>query len=252
MYIVIQPLYQLLSLLVPMAENMALHPTAFAAWVGFLVTAINLLPVGQLDGGHVARGLLGDKAKYLGYATFIALVLVAMLYDGWFLFALLVFFLGLNHPAPLNDISKLPKRTLVVGTVGLLLLTVTFVPQPIIIVTPDYSFEMTALGGNNTTVAAGGMAVFQVFINNTGNVDHELRLTLEDVPGNWSASLFLSNSSAVDATNVLDLNLGYGTNATVTVQVQLPGGVSEVSRDITLVAEGTGSDKVQVLTINVV
>ena len=171
MYIVIQPLYQLLSLLVPMAENMALHPTAFAAWVGFLVTAINLLPVGQLDGGHVARGLLGDKAKYLGYATFIALVLVAMLYDGWFLFALLVFFLGLNHPAPLNDISKLPKRTLVVGTVGLLLLTVTFVPQPIIIVTPDYSFEMTALGGNNTTVAAGGMAVFQVFINNTGNVD---------------------------------------------------------------------------------
>jgi len=139
-----------------------------------------------------------------------------------------------------------------VGTVGLLLLTVTFVPQPIIIVTPDYSFEMTALGGNNTTVAAGGMAVFQVFINNTGNVDHELRLTLEDVPGNWAASLFLSNSSAVDATNVLDLDLGYGTNATVTVQVQLPGGVSEVSRDITLVAEGTGSDKAQVLTINVV
>ena len=44
------------------------------------------------------------------------------------------------------------------------------------------------------------------------------------MPGNWSASLFLSNSSAVDATNVLDLNLGYGTNATVTVQVQLPGG----------------------------
>ncbi len=252
MYVVIQPLYQLLSLLVPMADNMALHPTAFAAWVGFLVTAINLLPVGQLDGGHVARGLLGDKAKYLGYATFIALILVAMLYDGWFLFALLVFFLGLNHPAPLNDISKLPKRTLALGTAGLLLLTVTFVPQPIIMVTPDYSFEMTALGGNNTTVAAGGMAVFQVFINNTGNIDNDLRLTLEDVPGNWSASLFLSNSSAVDATNVLDLSLDYKTNATVIVQVQLPGDLSEITRDISLVAKGTGAEKVQVLTVSVV
>lgn len=252
MYIVIQPLYQLLSMLVPMAENMALHPTAFAAWVGFLVTAINLLPVGQLDGGHVARGLLGEKAKYLGYATFIGLVLVAMLYDGWFLFALLVFFLGLNHPAPLNDITKLPKRTLVLGTAGLLLLTVTFVPQPIIMVTPDYSFEMTALGGNNTTVAAGGMAEYQIFINNTGNVDNELRLTLEDVPGNWSASLFLSNSTAVNATNVLDLGLEFEANATVIVQVQLPGGVSEVTRDISLVAKSTGPEKAQVLTVNVV
>ncbi len=251
MYIVIQPLYQLLSMLVPMPDNMALHPTAFAAWVGFLVTAINLLPVGQLDGGHVARGLLGEKAKYLGYATFVALVLVTLLYDGWFLFALLVFFLGLNHPAPLNDITKLPKRTLAVGTVGLLLLTVTFVPQPIITVTPDYSFEMNALGGNNTTVAAGGMAVFYVSVNNTGNLDHDVRLTLEDVPGNWSAALYLSNATAVDATNVLDLSLEYGSNATVVVQVQLPGGVGAMSRDISLTATSSGVDKVQPLTVNV-
>ena len=251
MYIIIQPLYQVLSLLVPMADNMVLHPTAFAAWVGFLVTAINLLPVGQLDGGHVARGLFGRKAKYLGYGTFAALVIMAFLFDGWFLFALLVFFLGLDHPAPLNDITKLPKRTMVLGLSGLLVLAVTFVPQPIITVTPDHSFDMTAMGGNNTTVAPGGMAEFHILVENTGNMDIEVRLTLEDVPGNWSAALFPTNSTAVDATNVLALPLEFESNATVIVQVQLPGGTGAVSRDISLVAESAEMERTLVLNVSV-
>lgn len=251
MYIIIQPLYQVLSLLVPMSDNMVLHPTAFAAWVGFLVTAINLLPVGQLDGGHVARGLFGQRAKYLGYATFAALIIMAFLFDGWFLFALLVFFLGLDHPAPLNDISKLPKRTMALGLSGLLVLAVTFVPQPIITVVPDHSFDITAVGGNNTTVAPGGMAEFHILVVNTGNVESDVRLTLEEVPGNWSAALYPSNSTALDATNVLVLPLEYRSNATVIVQVQLPGGTGVTSRDISLVAKSIQMEKTLVLTITV-
>jgi Zn-dependent protease len=167
--IMFQPLYQLLTMLVPIQDNMALHPTAFAAWVGFLVTAINLLPIGQLDGGHIARGLLGEKAKYLGYAAFGILVIMALLYDGWILFALLVFFMGIRHPAPLNDISKLNWRTAAVGILGMVVLVATFVPQPLVAISPDHSFDMGVIGSNNTTVAVGGIAEFHIFFNNTGN-----------------------------------------------------------------------------------
>ena len=77
-------------------ENVTLHPTAFAAWVGFLVTAINLLPAGQLDGGHVARGLLGDRSKYLSYGTVGFLLVLGLFYTGWLIFAMLILFLAAN------------------------------------------------------------------------------------------------------------------------------------------------------------
>jgi Zn-dependent protease len=251
MAVMIQPLYQLLTLLVPMADNMALHPTAFAAWVGFLVTAINLLPIGQLDGGHVARGLFGEKARYLGYATFAVLVFLALFYDGWILFALLVFFLGLKHPAPLNDISKLGSKTKVLGALGLVVLLLTFVPQPIVTIAPDHSFDMNVSGGNNTTVAAGGFAEFHILINNTGNTDSQLQLTLNNIPSNWTASIFLSNGTADNATNVLSFALDHETNASVTVLMHVPTDASGTQKDMLLTAQASDVTKPQTLTVNV-
>ena len=157
----IQPLYQLLTFFVPMPDNMVLHPTAFAAWVGFLVTAINLLPVGQLDGGHVARGLFGEKAVYLGYATFAFLVIMTI-------------FLRRMVPVRLSGIpsgpqaSRAPERHIQAGQAhlgpwagsGSWSLLVTFVPQPMVTIAPDHSFEMNVAGGNNTTVGAGGIVEF--------------------------------------------------------------------------------------------
>ena len=104
--IIIQPLYQLLTYMFPLQEDLPLHPTGFAAWVGFLVTAINLLPAGQLDGGHISRGLLGKmpSTELCHRCHFDCCTL--FIYSGWLLFALLVVLLGLRHPAPLNDISK--------------------------------------------------------------------------------------------------------------------------------------------------
>ncbi|MFQ5986129.1 MAG: site-2 protease family protein, partial [Thermoplasmata archaeon] len=72
-------LYQAMLLAIPLPDNALLHPTAFAGWVGFLVTGLNLLPAGQLDGGHVARALLGEKAKYLSYAAFFTLLALGFL-----------------------------------------------------------------------------------------------------------------------------------------------------------------------------
>ncbi|MBI0583330.1 MAG: hypothetical protein ISF22_03780 [Methanomassiliicoccus sp.] len=250
MAIMIQPLYQLLALFVPMADSMALHPTAFAAWVGFLVTAINLLPVGQLDGGHVARGLFGEKAVYLGYATFALLAIMTIFYDGWFLFAMLVFLLGLKHPAPLNDVSKLDKRTVVLGLAGLVVLAATFVPQPITTIAPDHSFEMNVLGGNATTVAAGSSVEFTILVNNTGNTDSQVRMAIEGIPANWTASLYLSNGTSSDATNVLIFPLDFEDRASVTLMVNVPADVS-LTRDLTLVTTASGIERSELLSVTV-
>src|SRR5881409_2206133 len=85
------------------------HPTAFAGWVGLFVTAINLLPAGQLDGGHVARALLGERHRYLswGAVLFLLFLGVSLGYSAWFLFALIILLLGVRHPPPLNDLTKL-------------------------------------------------------------------------------------------------------------------------------------------------
>lgn len=122
-------IYYFINLFVPMGGYM--FPTAFAAWVGFVVTAINLLPIGQLDGGHIARALLGSKSKYLSYAFIVFLFAIGLLYMGWLIFAVFVLFLGLNHPPSLNDISKITKKGYFAGIVAILLIAVTFVPVPI-------------------------------------------------------------------------------------------------------------------------
>ena len=80
----------------------------FAAWVGFLVTAINLLPMGQLDGGHIARGLFGDNAKWISHGCAIVLLLLSLFYEGWIFFFLLVLLLGLRHP----DRSTIPRSSI--------------------------------------------------------------------------------------------------------------------------------------------
>jgi Zn-dependent protease len=245
--IMFQPLYQLLTMLVPIQDNMALHPTAFAAWVGFLVTAINLLPIGQLDGGHIARGLLGEKAKYLGYAAFGILVIMALLYDGWILFALLVFFMGIRHPAPLNDISKLNWRTAAVGILGMVVLVATFVPQPLVAISPDHSFDMGVIGSNNTTVAVGGIAEFHIFFNNTGNTNSQLTLGLQGSNLNYQA-YFWSNGATTDTLNE---PLPYKSNVTVTVRIYVSSTTYEMQKDIQLMANSNGIAKQLTLTVAV-
>lgn len=102
----------------------SLHPLALAGWVGVLVTAINLLPAGTLDGGHVWRALLGDRARYVSYAAAATLFGLGLFYIGWFLFAFLVLFLGLRHPPPLNDSTPLDRKRIAVGVlVGAILVT---------------------------------------------------------------------------------------------------------------------------------
>lgn len=115
-------------------------PVAFAAWAGLLVTALNLFPIGQLDGGHVAYALLGRRAWKLAYLV-IGLLIALGLYlqmtgnpawPTWIIWAGLGLLFGPRHPPPLNDASRLgPGRTLL-GILVVLIWVMTFVPVPLV------------------------------------------------------------------------------------------------------------------------
>src|SRR5436309_4391089 len=113
-------LFRALSLFFPPPDTLLAHPhpLAFAGWVGLFVTAINLLPAGQLDGGHVARALFGKKQFYVSWAAVLTLFALTVFpppgYPGWFVFGFLILILGVRHPPPLNDLTRLdPTRKLV-------------------------------------------------------------------------------------------------------------------------------------------
>jgi membrane-associated protease RseP (regulator of RpoE activity) len=108
------------------------HPTFFAGWVGLLVTGVNLLPVGQLDGGHVARALLGDRTRFAAYAAVFVLMVLSLLFNSWFLMLLFVLLMGIHHPPPLNDRTPLDRRRVILGLLVLAVFAVSFVPVPVV------------------------------------------------------------------------------------------------------------------------
>lgn len=112
-------------------ETLLLHPVYFAAWLGMLITGLNLLPIGQLDGGHVAYAMFGRTAHYVARGAFVLLIVAGLwLSSTWLLWALFVLFGGLHHPPPLNDISGLDGGRWLLGlsTIGLFFLIITPVP----------------------------------------------------------------------------------------------------------------------------
>ena len=112
--------------------DVMLDPVAFAAWFGLLVTAFNLLPVGQLDGGHVVFTLIGDKIRYVGILFVMAiLVMGAVLWQGWYIWAILIFLLGVGHPPPLNDITPLDGKRKLLAVLTILIFILVFVPIPL-------------------------------------------------------------------------------------------------------------------------
>ena len=124
-------LFELLSTLfisIPEGYVLTLNPIAFAGWIGLLITAINLLPAGQLDGGHIFRSILGDKQKYAGY-----IAVFVMIFTGWVFFAIIIIFLiGMNHPPPLNDEGSLDKKRKVLFIVAVSILILCYIPYPIL------------------------------------------------------------------------------------------------------------------------
>lgn len=126
-------LFQGFMMLLGVADEGVLFPTAFAGWLGLFVTALNLLPVGQLDGGHIMRGILGDRSKYVSMGAMVMMVVLGIItgFTTYIFFAILILFLGARHPPPLDDISPLSKRQWVIAGISLLIMTLTFHPVPL-------------------------------------------------------------------------------------------------------------------------
>lgn len=128
-------------------EDVLMNQVTFAAWIGLLVTALNLLPVGQLDGGHTVFALFGKNARLINRITFGVLVVLAVAslaplqqfvpqlqyigYNGWFVWALLIYFLiGLYHPPALDDVTQLDRTRRWIGYIVILIFVLIFVPVP--------------------------------------------------------------------------------------------------------------------------
>ena len=112
--------------------DILLHPVAFAGWIGLLVTMLNLLPVGQLDGGHIAYAMLGNKQGLVGWITLGALFLLSFLSLNWLVWGLLIFFLmrSAKHP-PIHDIlTPLSNKNKNIGYLCLLIFILCFIPTP--------------------------------------------------------------------------------------------------------------------------
>jgi hypothetical protein len=113
-------------------------PVALAGWAGLLVTALNLIPVGQLDGGHVLYSLVGQRAKILTWPIIALLVFLGIVFwQGWLLWAFLIFFFGQSHPDPLDDVTRLDTPRKLVAVAVLLVFVLTFAPLPMRVFTGD-------------------------------------------------------------------------------------------------------------------
>jgi Zn-dependent protease len=98
--------------------DVSLHPVAWAGWAGLLVTMLNLIPAGQLDGGHVLLVLFGrEGAKKFRRVILVLLVLLGLVWTGWWIWALLIYFMGSRSAEPLDQITELDHFTLHPGAV---------------------------------------------------------------------------------------------------------------------------------------
>jgi len=122
----------------PDEVNIVMHPIGFAGWIGLLVTAMNLLPVGQLDGGHVSYALFGERHIWIGRVALVAMLSLGFLrwWDGWLVWGLLLLFMGLRHPPPLDPYTPLDAKRRFMGWLMLAILAVTFIPIPFSIQEP--------------------------------------------------------------------------------------------------------------------
>ncbi len=114
--------------------DVIIHPVAWAAWGGLLVTAVNLIPAGQLDGGHVVNVLFGPKwSRRFFYLILIVLAGMGFLWSGWWLWAGIIFLIGQRPAEPLDMITPLDTRRKWLGVLALLVFVVTFTPIPLMV-----------------------------------------------------------------------------------------------------------------------
>jgi membrane-associated protease RseP (regulator of RpoE activity) len=115
-----------------MTADIYLHPVARAAWVGVIATALNLLPIGQSDGGHIVYSFLGSKHRLISRIFIVALIPIGIFYwYGWLLWAAFFVFFGMRHPPTIYDDTRLARGRLALAWIAMLILALTFTLEPL-------------------------------------------------------------------------------------------------------------------------
>ncbi len=114
----------------PSGHDIFLHPLAFAGWVGLLVTALNLLPIGQLDGGHIMYALFWRNSKVVSTIVYILFIFVCLFYyAGWLLFLIVLSFVR-RHPPTMDDYIPLDTKRKIIGAFAIIVFILAFTPVP--------------------------------------------------------------------------------------------------------------------------
>jgi membrane-associated protease RseP (regulator of RpoE activity) len=112
-----------------------MHPVAFAAWFGLLATALNLFPIGQLDGGHISYAVLGRRSTKVTLTAVGAAVILTFFSLSWLMWTVLLiamlFAFGANHPPTIDEDVPLDRTRLVLAFVALAVFVLSFTPTPI-------------------------------------------------------------------------------------------------------------------------
>lgn len=119
----------------PEGMDIAIHPTGFAAWFGMLATALNLMPFGQLDGGHISYAVFGKKARYISMATLAIAISLTIWSLSWIMMTLMLtamaWFLGFAHPQIHDEHEPLDPRRKLIAVAALIIFILCFTPVPI-------------------------------------------------------------------------------------------------------------------------
>jgi len=120
---------------VPDSETLVLHPIGFAAWFGLLATALNLFPVGQLDGGHISYTVFGKRSTYLTVGTIVVAIFLSYRSASWIVWTIVVtgmlFAFGVKHPPVLDEDVPLDTSRKVLAVIALAIFALCFTPAPI-------------------------------------------------------------------------------------------------------------------------
>jgi membrane-associated protease RseP (regulator of RpoE activity) len=115
--------------------DVQIHPVAWAGWAGLFVTAINLIPAGQLDGGHILYVLFGrKKAKKTLPFILVILGVLGFFWSGWWFWAGLILFFGRRYAEPLDQITPIDKKRKILAMIALVIFLLIFIPVPLVVI----------------------------------------------------------------------------------------------------------------------
>jgi membrane-associated protease RseP (regulator of RpoE activity) len=111
-----------------------LHPMALGAWLGLFATALNLLPLGQLDGGHILYSVLGRRQRWTAPPLWIGLAVLGWFWPGWWVWCVITLLIGLFHPPVRDERTPLDLKRRLLAVLALVIFVLSFMPAPLAVI----------------------------------------------------------------------------------------------------------------------